>query len=206
MTATASRPKRSSAYPYGVLWEALVLGDEVEQVAADAELEDEPDVVLRLVPVVELEHVAAVELVQQLHLVQDLAVSPHANQGVSPLRFDSHIHIFRLEWWSKRSHLVHAALGGRLHRDVLDAALSASLVDERVRTTADLIVDAVVLHGQRGGKRERERENSAGAREPRDTRAFVREPLQKILQSRERRFPLKSVVRVTSGAFSSDCI
>lgn len=54
------------------LGQALVLGDEVEQVAADAELKDEPDVVLRLVPVVELEHVAAVELVQQLHLIQDL--------------------------------------------------------------------------------------------------------------------------------------
>lgn len=46
--------------------------DEVEQVAANAVLEDEPNVVLRLVPVVKLEHMWAIQLVQELHFIQDL--------------------------------------------------------------------------------------------------------------------------------------
>lgn len=71
--AATLRP-RASVYPDGRFWQALVLRDEVEQVAADAVLEDEPDVVLRLVPVEELEHERAVELVQELHFVQDLRV------------------------------------------------------------------------------------------------------------------------------------
>jgi hypothetical protein len=62
------------------------LRDEVEQVAADAVLENEPNVVLRLVPIVKLEHVTTVELVEKLDFVQDLCRQAHRFNRTPPLQ------------------------------------------------------------------------------------------------------------------------
>ena len=81
----------------------LVLFYHLEEVAARAVLEDDPEMVARLVPVVELEHVLVVQVVQDFHL-DGLRATTHLVQ-----------------------HLLPPVLFHRLHCHVLDRLLPTPL-------------------------------------------------------------------------------
>ena len=67
---------------HGLLGELLVLLDHLEQVAARAVLKDDPQMVPRLVPVVELEDVPVLQVVENAHLTK-------SNHTQAKVRLDS---------------------------------------------------------------------------------------------------------------------
>ena len=99
-------------HAYGCLWEVSVLGDERLQVSARTVFQNQPQVVLCLVPVMELHNVRTTQTMHYLNIVHDLCKVIHMSRNIT---------------YCIVAHILHHILVYSLDSNVLNAFFLPSL-------------------------------------------------------------------------------